>query len=1048
MEVGTFLGGVLVARVHSDAGALSDAEADQRRRSRRNLVDQIAGRFHGQSRHTSDGSVLAVFDSVNAAATAAVTLQRQFPTDLGRLSCAVGGGEISSGQEGGFAGTPVDSALDLISQCQPGEVMLCPLAKALAGTRLTFPVNLSTAATQYIQWQPQDTLANELQLPASLAVHDAQPFVGRKAQLQSLMEQLNQVRQGATRWASVVAPAGLGKTRLLAELAAHAKHQGVVVVGGAADEDLTRAFAPVAQGLEHVVNNATDLATRLGPGAADLVRIVPKIRECLLDLPQPVRGDSHTERQALFSAVAGWLCALAAEAPLLVMLDSLHWEGESTYDLLVHLLDRIKGYRILLVTSQRDNENRTERLLKAARNALGSEAVAEIHLAGLAEQEICEFLGQGMADQPPSPEMLRSLMDITAGSPLHLREIRRQPIGDSVASGQLNLAEAVRARVSALAKPLRRLIEVASVVGEVFELKEIVAVFDDPDDPFEALDGAVEEGLVDLIDSLRLSYRFVHSLTRETVYAGIGAARRARLHQRAGAAIEAQGQVDSRLNDLARHYARAASLGFETTAIDYCLRAGNQALDQFANEMALGQFEQGLALLPPAGGSAVEIDLLTGVGRAQRRLGTPEYRSALFKAADLALSLGDGPRMAIAVYAAYRGSYTRALHVDKNAVSHLRQALQLLADDQPGHRARLLALLAIELTWSEDRQKALEVSEQAIDVATREAPELVLQVLTHSLWVRFYPLSRRLAVADQIASLRNADTDPRLAFEIASHDIFTATRLGDRQRLDSAHQLAKDLSHSIGQPSERSMLLLRQTTLALMEGRYQDMQSCMSERRQLARQIGEADGEAAFRIHQFWLAYDQAPAQQCGQMVAMAGATLDPRQRFFAWPNLLMPACDTGHEALAQQIVTTLAEEGFEEIPRDQMWLWNIAQLAYAVARLNLSQHAQALLRLLQPKRGYQANMVFNTLGSVARYSGMLKSMLGDIEGARAELLHAIADNQQLGAVTWKARCQLDLAALELANGGCPTALFNEVEQTAQQLEMPLLGSALQNLRS
>ncbi|MFK7955600.1 MAG: AAA family ATPase [Lysobacterales bacterium] len=1047
-QEGGFLGGVLAAKVHGAQTTGSDAEADRQRRARRRLVEQISNRFHGQSRLTSDGGLLAIFDSVNAAATAAVTLQRQFPSDWGEMSCAVSGGEIFMGI-GGFSGEPVENALKLIHAGEPGLVLLGSGARSLAGSRLEFPVEDTQEGQSQLRWQPRQPLARELKIPAALAVHDAQPFIGRKSERVILQTLLEKARSGDTQWCSVVAAAGLGKTRLLADLASHAADQGVVIVGGAADEDLSRPFAPVAQGLELVVNRASDLATRLGPGAGDLVRLLPAISQRLVDLPQPAKGDSHSERQALFSAVAGWLCALAAEGPLLLMLDSLHWEGDSTFELLNHILGPMAGCPIFIVTSHRHEDSRTAGILAAAREKLGQSAVTEMVLGGLDAEEVEAFLRSSGTDGngPSDTRNLHSVVEITGGSPLHLMEVIRNPSQLSGGGSAVDLQSVMSARFSALERSLRRVLEVASVVGEVFELKDVAAICGVGDDAVEALDQAVEERLVQLIDPLRLSYRFVHSITREAVYAGLGAARKAQLHHRAGRAVEAQGQTDQRLNDLARHYVQAAALDVDNRAVDYCLQAGNQALNQFANEMALSHFEQGLALLNKGQVCETEIELKTGAGRAQRRLGVPGYRRRLFAAADSALALRDGQRMAVAVYAAYRGSYTRALHVDNQAVTYLRQALDLLDDEHVGQRAQLLALLAIELTWSKDRGAATEASEQAIEVAQSASPDLLLQVLTHALWVQFHPTSRRLTLTAQVAQLMEPDTDPRLTFEMASHQLFTACRVSDRQRLERALSDARALARSVDQPGERSMLLLRETTLALMQGRFREAMVLMTQRRQLAKSIGEADGEAAYRIHQYWLAYEQAEPEQIGQLVAMAGAKLEPHQRFFAWPTLLMPAVDCGQNAMASEIIHTLAEEGFQNIPRDQMWLWNLAQLAYGVNRLGLAQYAETLLELLSPALQFQANMVFNTLGSVARYVGLLKLLDGDTAGAERHLEQAVQDNDQIGAVTWAARCRLDLALLANARGEPFATLVAEALDVAVKLKMPLLRSQIDRLR-
>jgi hypothetical protein len=195
-------------------------------------------------------------------------------------------------------------------------------------------------------------------------------------------------------------------------------------------------------------------------------------------------------------------------------------------------------------------------------------------------------------------------------------------------------------------------------------------------------------------------------------------------------------------------------------------------------------------------------------------------------------------------------------------------------------------------------------------------------------------------------------------------------------------------------------------------------------------------------VQRFWLDYER-------EEPATARAELTPLAKMFAnlpsigWASLALRCCDLGMRELAAPILARLREDGMGRIPVDQLWLWlwRMCQIAEATARLGDASLAGALLALLEPCAGEHANMTFATLGSVARYIGLLHQVLGRLEDAEICLLAAERSNQAMGAVTWLARTRLDLAALRFHRSGSKDAdgrkLLQRAVDAAQSIRLP-----------
>jgi predicted ATPase len=324
------------------------------------------------------------------------------------------------------------------------------------------------------------------------------------------------------------------------EAARAAHRQGAAVLVGHCDDGLAVPYQPFAEVMAKAVRHlpAADLASLLGGRGGELVRLVPDLAELSSTVPVPLSSDPETDRYRMFEATGHALSALARRAPVVLVLDDLHWATKPTLLLLRHLTTRVDPMPLLIVGTYRDTEVGESHPVT---DVLGERMpdVTRIRLTGLGEDDVRGFVeALDGGDTATSARRARSLYDVSAGNALFMREMARHldesGSGDA-GSGDVpeSVREVVRRRLSRLSATTNRLLSVASVVGAEYELDVIqVAVGFDEDSVLSGLEEATQAGLVADVAGPRLRQRFTHALVRDVLYDELSAGRRAQLHRR------------------------------------------------------------------------------------------------------------------------------------------------------------------------------------------------------------------------------------------------------------------------------------------------------------------------------------------------------------------------------------------------------------------------------------------------------------------------------------------------------------------------------------
>jgi ABC-type oligopeptide transport system substrate-binding subunit/DNA-binding SARP family transcriptional activator len=481
------------------------------------------------------------------------------------------------------------------------------------------------------------------------------PLVGRDPEVAFLHERFQEARAGRGGLVLVHGEAGVGKTRLVEELADHLRWQGVLVLWGRCYEfERLLPYQPVGEALQAVLSSMApgELANLPSWILVELARLIPELSE---KLPGP--GDSSAEsleqeQTHLFEAVARFLADLAADGALVLILDDLHWATESTLQMIHYLARRLAEHQVLIVGTLRPEAvGPSSALARLQRQLDREDLVRSWNLAGLAPQAI-ESLVVEMSgrDQAVAP-LARRLYAETEGNPFFLMESLKAlfeagwvcledgtwrgvfaHISETELPLPVGVSEAIQARVRRLDKEARRALSVAAVLGREFDFDLLNAAWQQGEEAtLEALETLLRRRFVgEGSGVLGRDYAFHHHKIQEVVYAGLPLRRRQLLHARAGKALERlyAPDMEAVAGELAFHFSqgRREDGALAAKAVRYLLLAGDQARLAYAHREAIDYYNQALALQKERGqyGPA---------GRTLMKLGLTHHNALDFKAA-------------------------------------------------------------------------------------------------------------------------------------------------------------------------------------------------------------------------------------------------------------------------------------------------------------------------------------------------------------------------------------------------------------------------------
>jgi DNA-binding SARP family transcriptional activator len=682
------------------------------------------------------------------------------------------------------------------------------------------------------------------------------PFVGRDSELEQLRVWWTRAARGSGTLGLVSGEAGIGKTRLLSELKELAESEGGRVLVGATASFEAFAYEAVLDALSSATNMVATL--NIDPIWISVVAdLIPDLAARRPDLETPTVAPDQV-RTRLFEAIFQVLGGLAAQRPLLLVLEDLHWARAATIDLLEFLSQRIGTTRLLIVASYRDEEvARAHPLRRLRRHARPSRRNAYVAIGPITQSAVETLVAKLMRRLPVAREWVPLLYERSEGNPLFLAQLiaaavergSAAPLHELVPGG---LGEVIRSRLAPLTRDTRSLALMAAVIGDAFDIELLQEVTGWNAARVSAGIGELLErrlirdtGLHDIGD-----FTFSHHLIEATIYAE--ASQRDLTHRHARVAVALEELYPARLDDLsyriARHFVRGAS---PQRAAEYYARASRFALQRWAYDDAVAHATKGLEL---ATLDATKISLLLLREEAHARRGDTPSRN-----------------------------------------SDLNDLSALAASDNVELRCEIQRR-RIEIFHTTDRRA--EESTAIAEFKSLAARSLTPQARVESLYAgaRFLMVSSRTAeaLAECRKALELAAGSGDLRAQTRSYsllaDIFD--RSADFVRAHEALATAQRLTDQLADPALQLAVLLMSCRLANWQNHYDELDSLGSRMLELSLASGDRSHEGT--------------ARNVLGVVAMYRFVIPEARRYFAESREIFTALGRPRNVIAAQLNQTL----------------------------------------------------------------------------------------------------------------------------------------------
>jgi DNA-binding CsgD family transcriptional regulator len=543
----------------------------------------------------------------------------------------------------------------------------------------------------------------------------AEALVGRDRELERLEGVLDGLDSGSGRIVVITGEPGIGKTRLLAELAGRADARGCLVLEGrGAEFERELPFGVVVAACdEYLASLDARTAERLaGEGLAELTAIFPSLQSLAPEAPSAGLVD---ERYRAHRAVRELLANLAVRQPVVLALDDVHWADGASAELLGHLVRRPPGGAVVVAVAFRARQA-PGRLAEALAAARDEDRVEQVEPLPLSPDQATRLVA-GL-DAPTSDALYRE----SGGNPFYLEQLARAPgaIADAPGAGApaepaLGVPAAVEAAIEreldGLGPKARALAEAAAVAGDPFEPDVAAEIADEPEaDILPALDEVVALGLARPTQVPR-RFAFRHPIVRRALYERTSPGWRLGAHDRAVTALRARG---ASVLELAHHVEQAARRGDED-AIELLRQAGH-SLATRAPASAARWFAAALRLLPEEDGSAERrAELLAARAQALAATGRfDESRDAVLELLPLL------PPEATPLHVRLTASCASLEHLlghHEDAHRRLRDELDELGDEPSPETVALMVELSVDAFYVVDYAQMQKWGTRATEAA-------------------------------------------------------------------------------------------------------------------------------------------------------------------------------------------------------------------------------------------------------------------------------------------------------------------------------------------
>ena len=872
------------------------------------------------------------------------------------------------------------------------------------------------------------------------------PFVGRAEERARLESAFRDVETGELRIVLISGGAGMGKTRLVREVRPRFETSGLVLIGRC-HEDAGLAYHPIVEALEHYVRSHPQALDQLNESDRDVLNRLLGRNSGVWEAPT-TSGDA--EQMHLSLSVSRLLEAAARRAPVVFIIDDLHWIDTPSLDVLSHLVLAAADHpadmsRLMVVCTYRKGEE-PERVRKVVARFEREDVCQHIALTGLSDAETTSLI-RGLGFGRPSHQLVVTVREATRGNPLFVQEAMANLAATgaidekggylvaTVSPDQLKLpdevSDAIEARIRRLAPVDHDLLIACATIGDAFDEKLVTAVTGQPDQE-------VLRGLERLLDGRFLvaeetGFRFSHPLMKHVVYGSSIGSRREMLHRRVALALETLhgDSLDARVTEIAHHLTRAGRFAAPEQVVEFTRRAADRAFGVYAWSEAARYYDAAVTAAERAGTFSAQdkarLHYLAGLAY-YRDLDSGPSIHHLERAAVGFRETGDSTGLARVLIETTRHRLTQSATPYGRSVDTgpLEEVLEMLGEKEPALRGDILARLS-QAYWAgrdtvraeDSARRAIELGEQAGDsrIASQAASSLALANMQ-----KMEVEEALKAWQSSLVHAREAG-DPWLQGWPLARIPMALIWLG---RIEEAIEYATEGRAVMFQSAdwaEYSLVLAMEASCALAQGRFNDVEK-----------LAQEGMSAMERAHYPWSATIFLPALACARfLVARRQEAADalelflepgrvfasgaPGGRLIVWPfqQVLL-----AHEEQLDQVRANI-EVGARRVLRqrqsDTAALPAFCALAEAAALAG--DKAGALEAGEAVKLAVSKGLVLSPgwVYLLPRVLGLVAAVNGRSEEAARCYDAAIAAGRAIGARAEVARTCLDYAALLESNG-------------------------------
>ncbi len=591
-------------------------------------------------------------------------------------------------------------------------------------------------------------------------------FVGRSKEIEALREAFEKAQSGSGQVIGVVGEAGVGKSRLLLELRVTLPEEEYSFLEGRCLHyggsmpylpilDVLKAYFDIEEeDREATKKKVREKLRELEDNAAIVPAALCEVLSLEVEDEQYLQLDPQKRRERTFEAIRDLLIRESQRKPLILAVEDLHWIDKTTEEFLDYLIGFLPTARILLILLYRPEYTHT----------WGSKSYyGKIGLGQLSVQTSAELIQAILEGGDVAPEIAGLVLGRAGGNPLFVEELTHNLIENGSIQkknhqfvltrkpSDIEVPDTIQgiiaARMDRIEENLKRIIQVASVIGREFAyriLQTITGMREDLKSSLLNLQGL--EFIYEKQLFPELEYIFKHALTQEVAYNSLLLKRRKEIHEKIGQAIE--DLYSERLEEyyelLAHHYGSSANT---PKAVKYLHLAGKQAVKRSAYEEAIDQLSRAVELVRtlPETREHKELELPLQMILGQAFVATQGFPSveadhAYVRARDLTEQLNDTSQLFDALNELRVIQLTRAEH-DKSRC--LAEELLRLARETGNPRQLQTAMVAMAVTlyWRGEFSQGLEHAEEGLrlyDPEKHRGHEYLQASANAGVWALFY----------------------------------------------------------------------------------------------------------------------------------------------------------------------------------------------------------------------------------------------------------------------------------------------------------------------